>query len=340
MESNPTNEMMNAWFNNSTQMWKGWYDLMTSATNQYSNPGNVPNFTSPFGDANQELFNPLLYSFNAWKDILNQFQGGQNWQEASQKYADEFSKQLKAFYASPTKLVEDTNKLWQAYFEQAQKFNQLLGNYWSASINPLSQTLSGNSQPWIELNNLYWDMLYQPTLGNLLQSPTVGPARVFNAKIQEAFEAWTNLYRASIDSQALLSQIQRQSYEKLMQELVALAQKGEPVQDWRKFQQMWSRIADEKFEETFSQEENLKIRGKLVNALNSYRVQQHQLQEYWMRTLNLPLRSEIDEVHRSVYELRKEVKSLKKRLAAAEASAESDKSKASPTKSSKKTQSS
>jgi len=340
MESNPTNEMMNAWFNNTTQMWKGWYDLMTSTASQYSNPGNVPNFTSPFGDANQELFNPLLYSFNAWKDIFNQFQAGQNWEEASKKYADEFSKQLKAFYAAPTKLVEDTNKLWQAYFEQVQKFNQLWGNYWSASIHPLSQTLSGNSQPWIELNNLYWDMLYQPTLGNLLQSPSVGPARVFNAKIQEAFEAWTNLYKASIDSQALLNQIQRQSFEKLMQELVALAQKGEPVQDWRKFQQMWSRIVDEKFEETFSQEENLKIRGKLINALNSYRVQQHELQEYWMRTLNLPLRSEIDEVHRSVYELRKEVKSLKKRLAAAEAAVESDKSKTTTTKSSKKTQSS
>ncbi len=340
MESNPTNEMMNAWFNNTTQMWKGWYDLMTSTASQYSKPGNLPNFTSPFGDTNQELFNPLLYSFNAWKDIFNQLQAGQNWEEASKKYADEFSKQLKAFYSSPTKLVEDTNKLWQAYFEQVQKFNQLWGNYWSASINPLSQTLSGNSQPWIELNNLYWDMLYQPTLGNLLQSPSVGPGRVFNAKIQEAFEAWTNLYKASIDSQALLSQVQRQSFEKLMQELVALAQKGEPVQDWRKFQQMWSRIADEKFEETFSQEENLKIRGKLVNALNSYRVQQHQLQEYWMRTLNLPLRSEIDEVHRSVYELRKEVKSLKKRLAAAESAAESEKSKSSTAKSSKKNQSS
>jgi class III poly(R)-hydroxyalkanoic acid synthase PhaE subunit len=335
MESNPTNEMMNAWFNNTTQMWKGWYDLMTSTASQYSKPGNVPNFTSPFGDGNQQLFNPLLYSFNAWKDILNQFQAGQNWEEASKKYVDEFSKQLNAFYASPTELVEDTNKLWQMYFQQLQKFNQLWGNYWGASLTPLSQTLSGESKPWIELNNLYWDMLYQPTLGNLLQSPTVGPTRGLNAKLQKAFEAWIDLYRASIDSQAILRQIQFRSFEKLMQDLVALAQKGEPVDDWRKFQQMWSRIVDEKFEETFSQEENLKIRGKLLNALNYYRLQQQELVEFWMETMNMPVRSEIDEIHRNVYELRKEVKSLKKRLAAAEKAAEPQKSKSSTTSATK-----
>ncbi len=336
MESNATNEMMNAWFNTTTQMWKNWYDLTTSAASQYQNQANIPNipnipnfgspftspFAQPFGNGNQTLFNPLLYSFNAWKDILNQFQGGQNWQETSKNYTEEFSKQLNAFSGDPSKLAEDTNKLWQMYFQQFQKFNELLGNYWGASMNPLSQTLTGNSQPWIDLNNLYWDMLYKPTLGNLLQSPSVGPARGFNAKLQKAFEAWTNLYRASIDSGAVLNQIQVRSFEQLMQQLVALTQKGEKVDDWRKFQQMWSRIVDENYEQTFSQEENLKIRGKLLNALNYYRLQQQELMEMWMQTMNMPVRSEVDEIHRNVYELRKEVKSLKKRLSAAEKEAE------------------
>jgi predicted P-loop ATPase/GTPase len=57
--------------------------------------------------------------------------------------------------------------------------------------------------------------------------------------------------------------------------------------------------------------------------------------------MNMPLRSEVDEIHRNVYELRKEIKSLKKRLAAAEevVVVESETKKTSPTKSSKKSQS-
>jgi polyhydroxyalkanoate synthesis regulator phasin len=37
--------------------------------------------------------------------------------------------------------------------------------------------------------------------------------------------------------------------------------------------------------------------------------------EEWMKLMNLPTRSEIDEVHQNIYSLRKEVKQLKKQLA-------------------------
>jgi polyhydroxyalkanoate synthesis regulator phasin len=36
--------------------------------------------------------------------------------------------------------------------------------------------------------------------------------------------------------------------------------------------------------------------------------------EIYLRSMNLPTRSEVDEIHRTIYELRKEVKSLKKAL--------------------------
>jgi uncharacterized protein YlxW (UPF0749 family) len=41
--------------------------------------------------------------------------------------------------------------------------------------------------------------------------------------------------------------------------------------------------------------------------------------ELWLRLMNIPARSEVDEVHKNIYELRKEVKILKKTLAKYEA---------------------
>jgi polyhydroxyalkanoate synthesis regulator phasin len=46
-----------------------------------------------------------------------------------------------------------------------------------------------------------------------------------------------------------------------------------------------------------------------------YRVYQQQLMEVFMKMYDLPTRSEVDEIHHSIYGLRKEVKSLKKALA-------------------------
>ena len=106
-----------------------------------------------------------------------------------------------------------------------------------------------------------------------------------------------------------------------MRELISLAEKGEKVKDWRQFQQLWGRVADQVFEKAFCDEENLKVRGRFLNALNTYRLYQQDLMEVWMKMMNLPSRGEIDEVHKTVYELRKEVKQLKKALAKYESQA-------------------
>ena len=99
-----------------------------------------------------------------------------------------------------------------------------------------------------------------------------------------------------------------------MEDLLAQAKDGKPVKTWKEFQQRWAISADQVFEEAFCEEKNLKVRGKFINALNRYRIQQQGILEEWLKTFNLPTRSEVDEIHQTIYQLRKEVKSLKKSL--------------------------
>jgi class III poly(R)-hydroxyalkanoic acid synthase PhaE subunit len=179
----------------------------------------------------------------------------------------------------------------------------------------------GIAKPWIELNKFCWNFVYEKTLGTLTQIPSLGPSRGFNNEIMQAFDAWAQLYPTSIDYQMVLTEIQIQSFEELLRELISLAERGETVKDWQQLQQLWSRIADQVFEKSFCSEENLKVRGRFFNASNNYKLCQQRLLEMWLKTINMPIRSEVDEVHKSIYELRKEVKSLKKTLAQHEAPA-------------------
>lgn len=176
----------------------------------------------------------------------------------------------------------------------------------------------GIAKPWIELNKFCWNFVYEKTIGTLTQIPLLGPSRGFNNELMQAFDAWAKLYPTSIDYQIVLAEIQIQSFEALLRELTSLAEKGETVKDWQQFQQLWSRTADKVFEQSFCSEDNLKVRGRFLNASNNYKLCQQGLMEMWMKTINMPIRSEVDEVHKSIYELRKEVKSLKKSLAQSE----------------------
>jgi hypothetical protein len=66
------------------------------------------------------------------------------------------------------------------------------------------------------------------------------------------------------------------------------------------------------FAQTFCSEDALEAQGNVLNSAVTYRLYPQQLMEVFLKMNDLPSRSEVDEIHRSLYELRKEIKSLKK----------------------------
>jgi polyhydroxyalkanoate synthase subunit PhaE len=321
------NQFMKTWTEAGTHALKGWFDLMGSAvrSSEHEPEDSQPEDSEPEAMHQRLLgyqqlqLRLLKLSFEVWQDLVPKIEAGADWQQILSAYRGQIREQVEAFSAR-TRASQDTAALWQTYIEEMQKLNQPWVKAWGAAIEPLSQTASGASKPWIELNNLYWNLLYEA--GGSMQMPFLGPSRGFNDKLRQAFEAWSKLHPASIDYQIVLAEIQMQSCEQLMQELIALAEQGETVKDWAQFQQIWGRTADKTFEQAFCLEANLRVRGKLLNALNHHKLCQQDLMEVWMKTMNMPTRSEVDEVHKSIYELRKELKSLKKNLAKYEAEAQ------------------
>jgi class III poly(R)-hydroxyalkanoic acid synthase PhaE subunit len=321
-DTNPWTEMANPfgklWLETGTQMWKNWFDLMGKP--------NIPNPIEQGQPAfqhfsqqilkNQALYARLLEtSFKTWQELFPKIETGQNWQQSLSQYLTQVQQQLQQSAIASGKMTQDVGELWQLYLKEVQRFNQLWLDSVTASLQPLSQTTTGSNKPWLELNNLYWNLLYEETFGSLMQSPLLGPTREINGKLLKTFDVWTELYRASVDYQIVLADVQYRSLEALMQELVTLYGQDKKITDWREFQQISSVTADRIFEETFRQDDNLRIRGNFINKLNGYRLQQQILMEEWMKLMNLPTRSEIDEVHQNIYALRKEVKQLKKQLA-------------------------
>lgn len=310
------NTMVNTWTEMGTQMWKSWFDLMTTVptpeqvvTAQPDVQGAAKRFMN-----NQDLFVRFLeLSVSAWKDMLPKVESGDDWQSVMKNYTDQLRKQFTEFPTSVVKITEDNTKLWQLYLKEMQQFNQLWATPLGLSIAPFSKVSLGDTSGWLELNNLYWD-LYQRSLGSFVQTPSLGLNREINAKLMNGFDTWTKLYKATLDYQVVMNDIQVQSFEALMKQLVSMAEKGQKVETWRDFHRVWSQVADDVFAEAFKSENNLKLRGNFINALNAYKFYQQELMELYMSMLNAPIRSEVDEIHQSIYELRKEVKNLKKQL--------------------------
>ncbi|MGA1264751.1 MAG: class III poly(R)-hydroxyalkanoic acid synthase subunit PhaE [Prochlorothrix sp.] len=324
-----TQSWVDAWTQTNTQIWGSWFKAIGDFTPQAPDTvgqGLSQSFNGDFDQLNQifarnqQLLSRFFkVSVDAWQELLPAFEAGGNWQDTINQYNQQLQDQLAAFANSSQKISQNNLELWQLYIDEVKQFNQL----WFAPLGvKIPDFVAGQSAPWLELNNRYWEMLYDKSFsGMILSSPMLGPNREFTGKLLRNFEAWTDLYRASTDYQLILGEVQVKSFENLMQTLVEKAEKGEIVKDWKEFQGLWSQVADDIFAAAFCEEKNIKIRGKFINALNHYRLQQQELIEVLLSSMNLPTRSEVDEVHKTVYELRKQIKQLQKKVTALETAA-------------------
>lgn len=309
-------KMVNTWAEMGTQMWKSWFDLMAAVPTPEQVSAAKPEVKTATERfiSNRDLFVRFLeLSVKAWQDMLPKVESGGDWQSILNSYNEQLRQQFGNFPLSALKASQDTAQLWQLYMKEMQTVFQLWGSPIGLSLEPLSKISLGDTSGLLELNNLYWD-LYQRSLGGFVQAPSLGLNRELNAKLMDGFDAWTKLYKATLDYQVVISDIQLRSFDALMKKLVELAEKGQKVENWRDFQTLWSQVADDVFAEAFKSENNLKLRGNFINALNAYRVYQQEIMELNMKVLNAPLRSEVDEIHQSIYELKKEIKALKKQL--------------------------
>lgn len=308
--------MANTWTEMGTQMWKSWFDLMAAvptseqvATAKPEVKGAAERFIN-----SRDLFVRFIeLSANAWKDMLPKVETGGDWQSIANNYTEQLRKQFGNFPMSGMNMTQDSSQLWQLYMKEMQKYSELWAGPLGLSLEPLSKANFGDTGGLLELNNLYWD-LYQRSLGSLVQSPSLGQNREINAKVMSGFDAWTKLYKATLDYEVVIADVQIRSFDALMKKLVSLAEKGQKVESWRDFHRVWSQVADDVFAEAFKSEDNLKLRGNFLNALNAYKVYQQELMELYMKMLNAPIRSEVDEIHQTIYDLKKEVKNLKKKL--------------------------
>lgn len=280
--------LVNIWVE-TEKMWKSWFDLIRSVTTAetLANACTEVKDAQPLLDTQAVFARFLERLTNPSKDTNFLVELSKDWQPVFNNYAE----------------------LWKIYEKNLQNLDQWADSLRQSGITTQAMSDDNATSP----TNLYWD-IYKQTFGNFLLSPSLGYTREFNNKLLKSFDAWTNFYKASFDYQLVLIDVWVKAFEQLVR-LASSQEKGETLQNWRQFQQVWSKVFDQAFAQTFRSENALQIQGKFLNAAMTYRLHQQQLMEVFLKMNDLPTRSEIDEMHHSIYELRKEIKSLKKALA-------------------------
>jgi polyhydroxyalkanoate synthase subunit PhaE len=232
--------------------------------------------------------------------------------------ADEMSKAFGAGYMPDTGALEEARRS----FEQS----------WSATLE-LSSSLSeglqrgdGSGQPdpvvtamlakifdprgWMSATN---------EVDEALQRMAEGPrlADLWNVERQfaEVFRAWITLRQRSFEHNKVMLDAWTRAAGAFARRLNERVERGEPPLDsMRAFLTLWGETANEVLLETQRSDAFLETQREVLKASTDLRLAQRTVAEFYSEMFGYPTRAEIDDVHKAVTELRRELRALKRSI--------------------------
>ncbi|HTN70575.1 MAG TPA: poly(R)-hydroxyalkanoic acid synthase subunit PhaE [Methylomirabilota bacterium] len=265
--------------------------------------------------ASQETWmRSLEVALQAWSAIAPKIESGEDWQSALARYGEELRQRLTQSPEKLFKSAQDSGELWRLYMEEFQKLAQPWVTNWQQAGTHLGAAVAGDGSALMELSRLYWDSM-ERSVGRLFQSPGLGSTRELNDKFAKGFEAWQELREAGVAYQLMLADAGTRVLEESLKEMISMAGRGETIQDIRQWVLPLDKVADPVLTAFFASDDFVRVQGRLLNASMAYWIRQREIIEQFLKIADIPTRTEVDELHQTLYAQRKEIKALKKTLA-------------------------
>ena len=139
-------------------------------------------------------------------------------------------------------------------------------------------------------------------------------ADLWNAERQQArlTQAWLEVRRRALEHNAVLLEAWMQAGQAFTQELAGRTRAEGRVPDARAVQALWIETANRVLLEAQRSDRFLQTQAATIRAGTEMRLAQTVAAEHWAHGLGLPTRTEMDDVHRTLTTLRREVRTLQR----------------------------
>ncbi|MGS2718716.1 poly(R)-hydroxyalkanoic acid synthase subunit PhaE [Eionea flava] len=299
----PWQKMMNEWEKTQTTMNQQMMSNMKKWQSSFENPlSNDNSFYSNnptldiFQSFMQKVFehNPQynLQSSSNWQDILNAFPG-----------SDELKSQMNAF-------IKGNN----AVFDQFKKDiidtlpDDETKDYFMSTLDDIS-----NPYSWLKFSNSN----IEEGIKRFSEGPLFSGISDLDNRLAKAMDGWLELGEKNNDYYEVLLKSWMSAYEKFIDTLNTMSDDDKKSTSPKQLVELWSKIADEELMTMHRSEEFLQVQKKLIKANAEYRLQEQHVAEVICEAMHIPTRQEVDDLHKTVTELRRELRAVKSMMATA-----------------------
>jgi len=145
---------------------------------------------------------------------------------------------------------------------------------------------------------------------HLVEGPSYATLWTLDRKLMKAQKLRAEWSRDLAAFQVLMHGAWNEAVQRFMRELNDA--QGTPITSWRELTDAWVKVANETLLATHRTPEFLEAQRRLTRSGAECRLQEREIAEAFCEMQQMPTRTEMDEVQREVYELRRRLRALEK----------------------------
>jgi len=203
------------------------------------------------------------------------------------------------------KLCEDQYKNWTKVAEnwmgggKKEKEEEYSAQALNHLLNPATFMQSGFEM---------MDQVYR----KLVNGPEFADIGMMEKKMLKSGQDWQQFKDAGQHYQDVISSAWLRAYQHFSDEFMNSMQEGKPGSE--EMLKRWLKIADGELVTTLRSQEFLDAQREFFSTGATYRLKYQEFVEMWCESHGIPTRSEMDDLHKIIYELRREIRALKRQV--------------------------
>jgi hypothetical protein len=263
------------------KIYELWQPMLNAIRNKTLDPNNYADFTDP--TKIKQLFDKL-FSFDL--DAMSHLQ------KQSALYSDAYQQFGKQWSDTWTKAAK------------SQSSNFIQGNFTQNDFQPEALVL--------QMQAAY--SMFENTTGKLFSTPAVGKDREKMELMSKCAKAMSSFAASNIEYQQMMQVTGQEAMQAVVKTLAKKVEAGEKFEKFDEFFALWIDINEKTFNKQFQTKAFSQKRNAMTEAGFNARKLYNEIFENELAGFPIARRSEMDEVYKLVYDLRKQVKSMESQI--------------------------
>jgi class III poly(R)-hydroxyalkanoic acid synthase PhaE subunit len=159
-----------------------------------------------------------------------------------------------------------------------------------------------------------WTDLYEREAWNQFHIPPMGITREYQERTNRVMEAFNRFQSVMAQFLYLTSLPMEKSLQAIREELSAIVNSEMPTEEFKAMYKKWVGALEEKYMALLKSKEYIEVMNKTIEAFGAFNTARSQWLEDYLKAMSVPTQREMDDVFRDLYNLKKEVRELRKTL--------------------------